>query len=72
MIPKIFLCIDHQLTVETPLSGLLAHQIDVVRRTGCECNMEMIWLWYDLIGFEHDSLDENEEKHRKPFTNGRK
>ena len=57
VIPKIFLCIDHQLKIQTPLSGLLAHQIDVIRRTGCDCNIEMLWLWYDLCGFLWDSYE---------------
>lgn len=60
MIPNEFLCVTHQDKLETPPSGSLAHQIDGIRRTGCDCNMEMIWLWYDLIGFRYDLLDENE------------
>ena len=73
MIPKEFLCIEHQDNIVTPPSGSLAHQIDQVRRDGCECNIETIWLWYDLIGFQYDLLtDENEEKQSKSFTNSRK
>lgn len=48
MLPKEFLCITHRLLAQKDFSGLLAHQIDVIRRTGCECNIEMLWLWYDI------------------------
>ena len=54
MIPKEFLCIDHQVLAETAPRGSLKHQIDKVRRQGCDCNIEMIGLWYDLCGFVYD------------------
>lgn len=54
MIPKELLCIFHQELSEETFYGVLYHQLDVIRRTGCDCDMDILWLWYDLIGFQFD------------------
>lgn len=63
MIPAEMLCNVHNKEPITPPKGQMMHALDVIRRTECECDMDVLWLWYDLIGFEHDLLDENEENH---------
>lgn len=62
MIPNDFLCKNHQVNLPEATGGLLWHQIDQIRREDCRCDIHMIQLWYDLIGFQYDITDENSEK----------
>lgn len=61
MLPDEYLCVEHKKVHQTAPKWPLYRIIEEIRRSQCECDVDILYQWYDLIGQFLDMYSPNSD-----------